>query len=296
MKISVFKDENEIFYDDIYIEHSINKLISFAYITVKETLDININDKLFIMINDVNPYIILKITNIEILKNNNDYVTNITCKSIENELDRFYTTETKQFNPNSKISNILTAYNFNINGDDFNLNYEDYITIPIGVKLIDYISKFIYQHGYIFNSKDKYILNIEKIAKNNDNIELNYYDSIKYSRSENYDNISILSESNLSISKKWEWLEVNNSKSAYITNIYQNINSNLNKLVEVEKDRIHRKMDILEITTKEELVIYPNTIITLNNLPDFINFKTYYVVSVVYNIDSIELVLYGVGK
>jgi len=296
MKITIFKDENEIFYDDIYIEHTINKLISFVYITVKETLNIDINDKLFIMIGDKNPYLILKVTNIEILKTNNDYVTYITCKSIENELDRFYTSSTKQFNPNSKISNILSAYNFNIIGDDFNLNYEDYITIPIGVKLIKYITKFMYQHGYILNSKDKYVLNIEKIAKNNDNIELNYYESIKYIRSENYDNISILSETNLSITNKWKWLEVNKVNSAYIRNIYQNINSNLNKLIEVGEDRIHRKTDILEIITKEELVIYPNTVITLNNLPDFVKFKTYYVVSVVYNIDSLELILYGVGK
>ena len=296
MKISIFKNGNEILYDDIHIEHSINKLISFAYITITETIDIHINDKIFIMIGTTSPYLILKVTNIEIILSNNKYLTNITCMSIENELDIYYTTSTQQFNPNSKISNILSAYNFKIFGDDFNLNYNDYITIPIGVKLIDYITKFMYQHGYIFNSKDKYILNIEKIAKNNDNIELNYYHSIKYIRNKDYDNISTLSETNLSITNKWKWLEVNKPNSAYISNIYQNLNDNLNKLVEVGEDRIHRKTDILEIITKEELVIYPNTVITLNNLPAYINFKTYYVVSVVYNIDKIELVLYGVGK
>jgi hypothetical protein len=230
MEIEIYINNEEIKYEGFKIELNRDKLINSIQIYTNNKY--NINDEVFIVIDNLNPYLSLKITSIvnTITNNRSDYL--IIASSKEYELLHYYTTETIQFDIGISINTILNKYGFNNCGEDFNLLYTNELTVSIGINLGELISKILYEHGYILVECNKYNLNIQSIKNTQNTNIIEFIDSIKIIENKVYDSIVIYADNNINYNEKWSYFNTSSSGNSNL--VYKPlINTNNDSLTKI---------------------------------------------------------------
>jgi hypothetical protein len=209
MEIEIYINNEEIKYEGFKIELNRDKLINSIQIYTNNKY--NINDEVFIVIDNLNPYLSLKITSIvnTITNNRSDYL--IIASSKEYELLHYYTTETIQFDIGTSINNVINKYKFYNCGEDFNLLYTNELTVSIGINLGELISKILYEHGYILVECNKYNLNIQSIKNTQNTNIIEFIDSIKIIENKVYDSIVLYADNNIKYNEKWTYFNISSS-------------------------------------------------------------------------------------
>ena len=247
MEIEIYINNEEIKYEHFKIELNRDKLINSIQIYTNNKY--NINDEVFIVIDNLNPYLSFKITSIinTTTKDRSDYL--IIASSKEYDLLHYYTTETIQFDIRTSINTILKKYGFNNCGEDFNLIYTNELIVPIGINLGELISKILYERGYILVECNKYNLNIQSIKNNQNTNIIEFIDSIKIIENKIYDNVVIYVDNNIRYDEKWTYFNTGssgNSNLVYKPLINTN-NESLNEILDNLKYYNKMKSKIIEL-------------------------------------------------
>jgi hypothetical protein len=262
------------------------ELINTLQIYTNKT-DIKIDDTIFITHGDFNPLITFKVKEIIETLDNDRFDTLIIAKSVEYELMQYRTVETIQFNPNESINNILSAYGFTNLGEDFKLLYDNTLTIPIGSNLGLILKSILYQHGYIFANSPKYNLNIKSIKISDKQHNIEFIESLRLHRVDNYKSIGIYGDNNPISDDKWAFST--SPIGEYPLMIKSLLNSSNSSFLEIS-DNIklfeQGKSAILDIKIAS-LAIIPqlNDTLSLTHLYESIN-NSFRVVEVIINEDN----------
>jgi len=257
MQVEIYINNEEIKYESFKIELNRDKLINSIQIYTNDKY--NIDDEVFIVIDNLNPYLSFKITSIvnTTTKDRSDYL--IIASSKEYDLLHYYTTETIQFDIGVSINTILNKYGFNNCGQDFNLIYTNELTVSIGINLGELISKLLYEHGYILVECNKYNLNIQSIKNNSNTNIIEFIDSIKMIENKVYDSVVVYVDNNIRYNEKWNYF-----------NTVSSGNSNLvyKPLINTDSKSLDKILDNLNYYNKMK-----SKIIELELFADEYNFK-----------------------
>ena len=301
--ISIFINGLDTPYQSLKLHVSSINLISSIQLELANEIDYIIDDIIVVKINNTSQFIKLKISKVKLIISSTSQYKLVVATSYENELERFYTPYTKQFESNCYIFDILNEYGFDVIGDNFKLEIEDFLTIPIGTKIINTIANLLFAHGYVFVPTKEYQLKISKINNTNKSITINNFENLEYTINQTYEDVILYSDNNLSIIDNWRYINtpttVKNALGVQIDNQYNQ--KGLKGYYDTFIERFKRSKYSLNLEVSNVLAVYPNTKIIINNLPASINKNiSYFVDDIVYEIDnnksSMQIKLKGIDN
>ena len=198
---------------------------------------------------------------------------------------------------------ILNEYGFDVIGDNFKLEIEDFLTIPIGTKIINTIANLLFTNSYVFVPTKDYQLKISKINNSTKSTTINNFENLEYTINQVYEDVILHSDNNLSIIDNWRYTNTNKTvKKGLGVQIDNQYNQKaLKSYYDTFIERFNRSKYSIIIEVGEMLAIYPNGKIILNNLPASIDKNiSYFVDDIVYGIDnnksSMQIKLKGIDN